>query len=496
MTEFDLVVRNGRIFTPDGIVEGDIASTDGRIAAIGHELPAANREIDARHQLVLPGGIDAHCHIDQLTSSGARTADTFETASIPAAFGGTTTLIPFAIQHRGMSLRDAVADYKGRAAGTSVIDYAFHLIVTDPTQETLEQDIPALAVEGFTSLKIYLTYDALKVNDRAALDLLATARREQMMVMVHAESHDLIGWLTDRMLANGYGDLKFFDRSRPVLTERDATHHAIAMAELIDVPILIVHVSSSDALEQIRWAKRNNLRTYAETCPQYLLLSNKELERRDFEAAKYCCSPPLRDARHQRALWDGLNDGTIEVYSSDHSAFFFEGPDGKQRNGRGAAFDKVPYGMPGLEARLPLLFSEGVSTGRLSLEKFVYVTATRPAEIYGLGERKGVLKVGADADLVIWDEKRRVTIGRDVLHDDLDYTPYEGISITGWPETTVVRGRVVCHQNRLEATPGHGRLLPCDRPMSARPTGNPTSGYDVTKNIMLPRASAFKCDRP
>lgn len=496
MTEFDFVLRNGRIFTPQGIVEGDIASINGRIAAIGANLAAGKSEIDVGHKLVLPGGVDAHCHIDQLTSSGARTSDTFETASITAAFGGTTTLIPFAIQHRGMSLRHALEDYKCRADGLSVIDYAFHLIVTDPTEKTLQEDIPALAAEGFTSLKIYLTYDALRVDDRAALDLLAAARREQMMVMVHAESHDLIGWLTDRMLANGFGDLKYFGRSRPALAERDAAHHAIAMAELVDVPILIVHVSSSDTLEQIRWAKRHGLRTYAETCPQYLLLADNELERPGFEAAKFCCSPPLRDASHQAALWQGLSDGTIEVYSSDHSAFFFEGPEGKQRNGKGATFNKIPYGMPGLEARMPLLFSEGVSKGRLSLETFVYVSATRPAEIYGLADRKGVLRVGADADLVIWDEHRRVTIGTDTLHDGLDYTPYEGFTVTGWPETTIVRGQVVTHRDHLAAKPGDGQLLPCERPAAALPTGNPSTGFDVTRNTMVSRSGSFRCDQP
>ncbi|NLS07049.1 dihydropyrimidinase [Rhizobium sp. P32RR-XVIII] len=484
MADFDLVVRNGRIFTPDGLVEGDIASTGGVIAAIGKGLPSGRRELDAEGHLILPGGIDAHCHIDQLTSTGARTADTFRSASIPAAFGGTTTLMPFAVQHRGTSLRAAVEDYKVRAAGQSVVDYAFHLIVTDPTPQTLETDIPALAAEGFTSVKIYLTYDALRLDDRSALDVLAVARREQMMVMIHAESHDLIAWLTERMLGHGYGDLKYLSRSRPIIAERDATHHAITMAELIDVPILIVHVSSKDALEQIRWSRTEGVRTYAETCPQYLVLSEEDLDRPDFEAAKYCCSPPLRDQRHQKALWKGLADGSIDVYSSDHSAFFFEGPDGKMRNGKNAAFNKVPYGLPGLETRLPLLFSEGVGKGRLSLGDFVRVTAERPAELYGLQGRKGILALGADADIVVWNEKKRVRIGKDTLHDELDYTPYEGMQVEGWPQTTLVRGEIVCHRGELFADTGGGRLLVCARPNAAKPTGQPVTGFDVTDNTM------------
>ncbi len=484
MADFDLVIRNGRIFAGNALIQGDIACGGGAIAAIGKDLPAGRQELDATGKLVLPGGIDAHCHIDQLTSTGARTADTFRSASVSAAFGGTTTLMPFAVQHRGMSLRAAVEDYKARAAGQSVVDYAFHLIVTDTTPQTLETDIPALAAEGFTSVKIYLTYDALKLDDRSALDVMAVARREQMMVMIHAESHDLIAWLTERMLAHGYSDLKYLSRSRPIIAERDATHHAITMAELIDVPILIVHVSSRYTLEQIRWSRTEGVRTYAETCPQYLVLSEKDLDRPDFEAAKYCCSPPLRDRRHQKALWEGLADGSIDVYSSDHSAFFFEGTEGKMRNGRQAAFNKVPYGLPGLETRMPLLFSEGVVKGRLSLENFVRVTASRPAELYGLEGRKGVLAPGADADIVIWDEKKRVQIGTDILHDGLDYTPYEGMEVEGWPETTIIRGEIVCHRGELRAQEASGQLLACARPRASLPTMRPVTGFDVTDNTL------------
>lgn len=482
MAEHDLVIRGGRVFTPQGLIDGDIGVTGGLIAEVGTNVARGSEEVDVGGRLVLPGGIDAHCHIDQLTSTGARTADNFTTASIPAAFGGTTTLMPFAVQHRGTSLREAVDDYRRRAEGKSVVDYAFHLIVTDPTEQTLGQDLPALASDGFTSVKIYLTYDALRLDDRAALDVLATARREQMMVMIHAESHDLIGWLTDRMLQSGHSDLKYFSRSRPVLAERDAAHHAISMAELVNVPILIVHVSSSDTLEQIDWARARGLDIFAETCPQYLLLDETDLDRPDFEGAKYCCSPPVRDKRHQDALWRAITGGLVDVYSSDHSAFFFDDPEGKMRNGRNAPFNKVPYGLPGLETRMPLLFSEGVGKGRISLEDFVRVTATNPARIYGLEGRKGQIGIGADADMVIWDEQRRVTISTTTLHDGIDYTPYQDIEVTGWPDTTIVRGKIVCRAGELIASAGHGKLLACDRPSPAVAAGNPTTGYDVTSN--------------
>lgn len=476
----DLVLAGGLVVTPEGRRRADVAVSDGRIAAIGEGLRGARR-IDATGRIVLPGGVDAHCHIDQLTSTGARTADDFTSASVAAAHGGTTTLMPFAVQHRGQSLRGAVEDYRTRAAGKAVVDYAFHLIVTDPTPQTLGQDLPALAAAGFTSVKIYLTYDALRLDDRAALDVMAAARREGLLVMVHAESHDLIGWLSDRLLASGHSDLRYFGRARPVLAERDATHHAIAMAELVDVPILIVHVSSDDALEQIRWARRHGLNVYAETCPQYLLLTEDDLDRPDFEGAKYCCSPPLRDARHQDALWRGLTDGALDVYSSDHSAFYFDDPEGKMRNGRDAPFNKVPYGLPGLEVRMPLLFSEGVGKGRMTLERFAEVSATRPARLYGL-DTKGAIVEGADADLVVWDAERRVTISPDVLHDGIDYTPYDGLEVTGWPVTTIVRGTVVVEDGRLGARPGHGRLTPCARPAPAAPSGRPATGFDVSAN--------------
>lgn len=482
MTDYDFVLRHGRIHTLEGVVEGDIGVSDGRIAAIAADLGRGREEVDAGGKLVLPGGVDAHCHIDQLTSTGARTADDFTTASVPAAFGGTTTLMPFAVQHRGTSLRAAVDDYRERAHGRSVVDHAFHLIVTDPTEQALGQDLPALAAAGFTSVKIYLTYDALRLDDRAALDVMAAARRERMMVMVHAESHDLIGWLTDRMLESGHSALKYFGRARPILAERDAVHHAISMAELVDVPILIVHVSARDALEQIAWARRQGLAVFAETCPQYLLLTESDLDRPHFEGAKYCCSPPLRDTSHHAALWAGLKTGLLDVYSSDHSAFRFDDPEGKMRNGPDAPFNKVPYGLPGLETRMPLLFSEGVGKGRLTLDDFVRVTATRPAEIYGLSARKGTLRLGADADMVVWDENRRVTISTSVLHDGIDYTPYDGIAVTGWPETTIVRGRVVCQGGELVAAPGHGELLACERPALARASGRPSTGFDVGQN--------------
>jgi dihydropyrimidinase len=291
----------------------------------------------------------------------------------------------------------------------------------------------------------------------------------------------MIRWLTDRLLEKGHTRPQYHAVSHSRLGEGEATHRAIEMSRLMDVPILIVHVSTGEATDEIRRAQSAGLKIYGETCPQYLFLTQDDLDREGMEGAKYCCSPPLRDTRHQAALWQGLADGTLGVYSSDHSAFHFDDPEGKMRNGRNAPFNKVPYGLPGLEVRLPLLFSEGVGKGRMTLERFAEVTAATPARLYGL-ESKGVIAEGFDADLVVWNPKRQVTISTGVLHDGIDYTPYEGVAVTGWPATTIVRGAVVVEDGELRGAPGHGRLMPCARPAAASPSGQPETGFDVVAN--------------
>jgi dihydropyrimidinase len=486
---FEMVIRGGRAATPQGVADTDIGIRNGRIVAVEPGLSIAAEEIDAKGLLVLPGGVDAHCHIDQTVSSGARTADDFAGASVAAAFGGTTTLISFAAQHRGQSLRRVVEEYKTRAQGKSVLDYGFHLIVTDASQQTLDVDLPALVNEGFTSVKIYLTYDALRLDDRAALDVLTAVRREGAMPLIHAESHDMIAWFTEKLLASGYDQIRHLADARPRLAERDAVHHAVSLAELVNIPIVLVHMSSAEAVEQVRWARRRGFPIYAETCPQYLVLTREALDRPSFEAAKFCCSPPLRDRASQDALWSGLNDGTLSILSSDHSAFVMEGPDGKLRDGPDTAFNRVQYGMPGLELRLPLIFSEGVGTGRLSIERFVEVTATEPARLYGLAGRKGVIAPGADADLVIWDPKKQIRITPEALHDGLGWTPYEGRHVTGMPVMTMARGTVVCREGERLAAGGYGRLLARARPEACAINTPPATGFDVV-------SGQFICDAP
>jgi len=464
----DLIIKGGTVVTSADTVRCDVGIKDGVIAALASDLDGGE-SIDATGKLVMPGGIDSHCHIDQVSSGGLETADDFASGSRSAAAGGTTTIIPFAAQHMGQSLRDVVADYHRRAEGKAVIDYAFHLIISDPTDAVLGQEFPALIKDGYSSAKIYLTYDALKLDDRQVLNVLATARREGAMVMVHAENHDVIQWLTENLLLQGKSSPRYHATAHAAAAEREATHRAITLAEVVGVPVLIVHVSGREAIEQIAWAKSKGLQVYGETCPQYLFLTADDMDREGLEGAKYMCSPPPRDAANQEHVWRGLESGVLEVFSSDHAPYRFSGSDGKTAAGAKAPFSKIANGVPGLEIRLPMLFSEGVRSGRLSLQKFVDLTATRAARLYGLYPRKGTIAVGADADIAIWDAERRVTISQDMLHDNMDYTPYEGREVTGWPVITLSRGEVVWNGSEVTAEPGRGVFLPCDLPEPARP---------------------------
>ncbi len=474
MSEFDTVIANGTIATAADVVKCDIGISGGRIVALGERIAGGARRIDAAGKLVLPGGVDAHCHFDQPTSDGSVMADDFLTGSRSALCGGTTTVIPFAVQRKGMSLRASVEDYHRRAEGKAMIDYAFHLIVSETSEQVLGQELPALIRDGYTSFKIYMTYDDLKLDDRQILDVLALARSEQAMVMIHAENTDCIAWLTERLEQAGKTGPRFHAVSRPMPVEREATHRAITLAELVDVPVLIVHVSGREAVEQIRWAQARGLKIFAETCPQYLVLTEDDLGKPDFEGAKCICSPPPRDKANQQAIWDGLAGGVFQVLSSDHAPFRFDGPDGKRVAGADAPYRKVPNGVPGVETRLPILFSEGVAKGRITLQQFVALTAANPARIYGLAQRKGTIAVGADADLAIWEPERRATIRNANLHHAVDYTPYEGLEVTGWPVTTLSRGEVVWDGGRVLAEPGRGRFLPCELPEAARTAGRGT----------------------
>ncbi|MBT5187933.1 MAG: dihydropyrimidinase [Kordiimonadaceae bacterium] len=482
MTQYDLIIKNGTTVTASDKVKQDVAIKDGKIVALGKDLSGGTREIDATNLLILPGGVDAHCHIEQRSSSGIMTADDFYSGSVSAAFGGTTTLLPFAAQHRGQSLRQVVDDYMACAVPKAVIDYGFHLIISDASDAIIGQELPAMIEDGITSFKIYMTYDDLKLDDYDILNVLAAARREQAMVMIHAENHDVIRWITEKLLDQGKGDPKYHAIAHAKIAEKEATHRAISLAELLDTPMLVVHVSSEAALNEIRRAQARGLKVYGETCPQYLFLTIDDLDKDGMEGSKFCCSPPPRDKESQDAIWSGLIDGSFTVFSSDHAPYKYDSS-GKLAAGPKPTFDKIANGVPGLEIRMPLLFSEGVMTGRMDIHRFVEVTATNPAKTYGIHPRKGTIAVGSDADIALWDLTKKVEITADALHDNMDYTPYEGRVANAWPTTVISRGRIVVENEELCVERGSGIYLKRDRPEAAKPLQRLVSEIDPKTNF-------------
>ncbi|WP_138471852.1 dihydropyrimidinase [Poseidonocella sp. HB161398] len=457
----DLAIRNARIVTASDRFDAQIGVKDGRITSIAEEVGPAAEEIDAAGLWVLPGGIDAHVHLDQPQGGGAVLADGFESGTRSAAAGGNTTILPFALQEKGQSLRAAVEAYHAKAEGKCHTDVSFHLIITDPTPQVLGQELPALIRDGYTSFKVFMTYDDLVLNDAELIEVFDTARREQALVMVHAEGHDAIRYMTRRLEEAGKTAPYYHAESHAVVAEREATHRAISHAELTDVPIVIVHVSGREPMEQIQWARRRGRPVFAETCPQYIALTRDDLKGldMDFEGAKYVCSPPPRDTDSQAAIWQGLRDGTFDIFSSDHCPFRFEDSAGKDVPGARSSFKWVPNGIPGVAARMPVLFSEGVSKGRITPERFVQLTAANPAKLYGLYPKKGAIAIGADADLAFWDPAREVTMTHALLQDGCDYTPYEGMQITGWPVRTMLRGRTIMLDGAVTGQPGQGQYL-------------------------------------
>jgi dihydropyrimidinase len=479
---FDLMIRGGTVVTASDSVRCDVGIRDGRIAALADDLARGADELDASGKLILPGGVDGHCHIAQLSSGGLMSADDFGSGTTAAVFGGTTTIIPFAAQHRGQSLRQVVQEYHERAGPHAVIDYGYHLIVSDPTEQVLGQELPALIRDGFTSFKVYMTYERLRLSDHQMLEVLALARREGALVMIHAENDDMIRWLSERLVDGGRRAPKYHAVSHARVAESEATHRAVALSQLVDVPILIVHVSAAEAMAEIRRAQDQGLRIYAETCPQYLFLTAADLDREGMEGAKYCCSPPPRDTHAQEAIWTGLRNGTFQVFSSDHAPYRYD-EGAKLSPAAKESFKKIPNGVPGIELRLPLLFSEGVNKGRIDIHQFVALTATNVAKLYGLHPRKGTIAVGADADLALWDPHKRVTVTYDMLHEQTGYTPYEGRQITGWPVTVLSRGRVAVHDGKLHVERGSGRFLPRALSEQARPLGRLEPEVDPRRNF-------------
>ena len=404
MADYDLVIRNTTIATASDVVKGDIGISAGRVVALGERLDKGRKEIDATGLIAVPGGIDAHVHFDQDTADGSVFCDDFESGSRAAAAGGTTTIIPFAYQSRGQSLRDAVNRYHKRAEGKSLIDYAFHVILSDPSEKIMGQDFPALVADGYTSFKVYMTYDDVKLTDREMLDALAAARREQAMLMIHAENSDCIAWLTERLELKGMTAAKFHATSRPFVVEREATHRAISLAELLDVPMLLVHVSAKEAMHEIQRAQARGLQGLWRDLPAVPVPERggfREAGRRGQQvrvlaAAARHRQPGAHLDRACRPTPSRCCRRTTPPSSTTTCA-------ARSCPAPTRASAKIPNGVPGVETRLPLLFSEGVNKGRITLQQFVALSSTNAAKIYGLHPRKGTIAVGADADIVLWD---------------------------------------------------------------------------------------------
>ena len=458
MSQYDLVITGGTVANSTETFSADIGIRDGRIVAIAEQLEGGERTIDASGKYVLPGGIEAHCHIEQESSGGIMTADDYYSGSVSAAHGGNTCFVPFAAQHRGQKLGNVLKTYHGRAAPKSVIDYSFHLIVSDPTDEVLHDELPRAIEEGVTSFKIYMTYDRLIVDDSQMLDIFSVAKENGALTMIHAENNAMIKWMSNRLVDRGNEAPKYHALSHPRVAEAEAINRAIMLAGFVDTPILIVHVSTEAGARIIAKAKYAGHKVFGETCPQYMFLHADQMDLPDMEGAALCCSPPLRDRASRDEIWRCIQNGTFQVYSSDHAPYRMD-DSGKFAAGPKADFRKIANGVPGIELRLPLLFSEGVVKGRITLNHFVQLAAGNVSRIYGLDTRKGSITEGKDADIAIWDPDVQRTITADDLHDNMDYTPYEGMQITGWPTTVIRRGEVIVEGGELIAERGSGEFI-------------------------------------
>lgn len=464
----DLIIKNGTVVTASDSILCDIGIQNGRIVQLGGELNEAAEIIDATGLYVMPGGIDSHVHISQPSGDGIVMADDFESGTRSALFGGNTLIMPFCLQESGQTLRQAIDAYRNKAHGNCYTDISFHLIISDPSPQVLGQELPAAVEDGYTSFKIFMTYEALRLNDAEILATMDTARRTGALVMVHCENEDAIQYLIGKHEEEGRLQPASHASTRPIAAEREATHRAVSLAEIVDVPVVIVHISNGDSIEEVKRARDRGRKVVAETCPQYLMLTASDLDGMDWEGAKFVCSPPPRTEREQAQCWLGLETGAFDLFSSDHCPFRYEDEQGKLNPKGKTHFKHVPNGIPGVELRGPILFSEGLMKGRIDASQFVALTSTNHAKTYGIYPQKGTIAVGSDADITLWDPALTKTVRHAELHDAADYSPYEGKTLTGWPVAVVLGGRVMMRDGELLGSKGDGQYRSRNRsPLAA-----------------------------
>jgi dihydropyrimidinase len=451
------LITNGTIVTSEGSQQADVLVEDETIAAIGAGLAdrgiSADETIDATGRYVIPGAIDVHTHME-LPFGGTFAKDTFETGTRAAAFGGTTMIVDFAVQSRGKSLRDGLDVWHAKAEGNAVADYGFHMIMSDVNDDTLAE-MDGLVAEGVPDFKLFTAYPGVFYSDDGAIfRAMQRTAKNGGLIMMHAENGMAIDVVAADEVAAGHTDPYYHGVARYPIFEGEATNRVIRLAEAAGVPVYIVHLSARDALDAVRQARDRGSMTYAETCPQYLFLSLDDM-RNGFEGAKFVCSPPLRTADHQVELWQGLVKDDLQLVSTDHCPFDFEG---QKDLGRGD-FRKVPNGLPGVEDRVDLLHDGGVVAGRITKERWVEIISTAPARLFGMYPQKGAVAVGSDADLVVYDPNATRTISAKTHHMDVDYSCYEGRQVRGRSDLVLSRGSVVVRDGAFTGRKGHGRFI-------------------------------------
>ena len=450
-----VLIKNGHIFTAVDNYVADILVDDGKIRTIGIDLSADDaKTIDAIGKYVIPGGIDPHTHLD-FPFGGTVSSDDFSTGTIAAAVGGTTTIVDFVVQQPGQSLTEALEIWHQKAGGQAAVDYGFHMIIRDlPDSRLPEMD--EMVRQGVTSFKMFMAYrGAVMVDDGTIFKAMVRAADNGAMICLHAEHGHMIDVLVQEALAKGDTAPRFHASTRPPITEAEATHRAIRMAEVAGAPVYFVHLSCTEALEEVQAARSRRNYVYAETCPHYLTLDNSMYDQEGFEGAKYVLTPPLRDKWHQEELWKGLRRNDLQVVSTDHCAFRFS----DQKTLGVNDFSKIPNGGPGIENRLSLIYTNGVVSGLMDMNRLVEVFATTPAKLFGLFPRKGTIAVGSDADIVVFDPDAETVISAQTHHMNIDYNLYEGMTVKGVPEAVIANGRVLVEAGKYTGISAGGRFL-------------------------------------